>query len=69
MNQASEIITDVLQSFEPRIVIRVRQYRETDLVQLVSDYADENPDVVMELPQITVNMYPESGEVDIKVGH
>jgi transglutaminase-like putative cysteine protease len=32
-----------------------------DFVQLVEDYAVQNPQIVMETPQVTVSMYPESG--------
>ena len=62
MEAACQIISSGLQECQSRVVMRVRHYQDTDLVQFVADYADEAPDLIMELPLVTVNMYPESGE-------
>lgn len=56
-----EAVYEALGACEAAIVFRVSNYQETDFVQLVEDYAAENPHVIMELPQVTVGVYPESG--------
>lgn len=61
MEQVRQIIADALEQCESGVVLRVNQFRETDLVQFVQDYANENPNLVMELPQVTVSMFPEFG--------
>lgn len=43
------------------IVTWVKTYEAADLVQIVEDYVKENPDVVMEMPQVAVGIYPEVG--------
>ena len=43
-------------------VIHVSQYEDLDVELLVQEYADENPHLCMEIPQVTVNTYPERGE-------
>ncbi len=43
------------------IVLLVEQYEETDLIQMVADCAQANPDTVMEIPDVAMEVYPESG--------
>lgn len=61
MEEAESCIIKALNNCEAGVVLLVEGYRETDLTQLVQDYADHNPDYVMELPEVTVNIYPEQG--------
>jgi transglutaminase/protease-like cytokinesis protein 3 len=61
MDAARACIAKTLNNCEAGIVLRVRNYEETDITQLVQDYADEYPEYVMEQPQVTVNTYPEQG--------
>jgi len=61
MRQAGEDIQEALADCAESIVLRVRNYSETDIWQLLQDYADKNPRVVMEMPQLTVNTYPSTG--------
>lgn len=61
MDDAKEIICDALELCEARVILIAETYRNTDIPQLVKDYADEHPDIIMEVPQVTVNMYPEKG--------
>ena len=62
MEKAKELITDALSQCDSAVVFRVQNYEKTDLVQLVEDYAAANPDLVMEVPQVAVSVYPESGK-------
>ncbi len=61
MDTAVSMLKQAMDNCASEMVIRVSGYRETDFVQLVTDYAAKNPDLVMEIPQLTVNVYPETG--------
>lgn len=61
MEEATKVITAALDNFEPGIVLKVDQYSTVDFTQLVQDYVDNNPHTCMELPQVTTNIYPQSG--------
>lgn len=55
-------IYSALNLCESGIVIRITNYQEADFLQLVEDYAMSHPEFLMETPQVSVNVYPESGE-------
>lgn len=59
---AETIIHGVLDQCADGVVLLIDRYMETDLVQLVEDYALDHPDLVMETPQVAVGIYPETGE-------
>lgn len=61
MEEAAQIITNALDQFESGVVMRVSVFEKTDFAQLLQDYADTYPEYVMEIPQITVNTYPNFG--------
>lgn len=61
MDDAKDIIADAMDQCEARVVLLAETYRNTDIPQYVKDYADSNPELIMEVPQVTVNMYPEKG--------
>lgn len=65
MEAAKGLISAALDELEPGIVLKVLNYRETDFAQLVEDYALAKPDKVMEMPQVTVNTYPNWGLIRI----
>ena len=54
-------ITNALNDCADSVVLYIDNYVSTDFVQLVEDYADKNPHIVMETPQVKVNTYPETG--------
>ena len=62
MGGAAEYIGQALQDFDTGLVLQVERYAETDIAQIVADFADRNPDLVMETPQVAVGLYPEAGE-------
>ena len=62
MEQGLKIITAALDQCQGRVVYRVKKYTPVDLEQAVYDYATENPNLIMEQPQVTVNLYPQTGE-------
>lgn len=65
MDEAANLITSALDQLEAGIVLQVSNYRKTDYTQLVQDYAEQCPEEVMEIPQVTANVYPESGLVRV----
>lgn len=65
MDDAKKLITAALDQVQDSIVLKISDYRVTDYAQLVQDYALEHPESVMEIPQITVNTYPQSGAVRV----
>ena len=61
MNQVRELIGNALTQFDTSLVMLVNNYQSTDILQFVEDYARQNPDAVMEIPEVTVQQYPEAG--------
>ena len=68
INRVSEVsdglalIYDSLNKCRTSVTFLVSTYTALDFDQLVKDYVDANPDVCMEMPQVTVTSYPEQGE-------
>ena len=54
---AERIVSEVLKGYEPGIVILVEEYEFRDFAQFVQDYAEENPQTVMEIPQVSQSSY------------
>lgn len=63
MVQAGDSIAKTLNNCDAGLVLLVNNYVETDFAQQVQDYADAHPEYVMEVPQVTVNVYPDRGAV------
>lgn len=61
MTAAREQVTNALENCDDTVVIWVKSYEAADLVQTVEDYAKENPNTVMEIPQVAVGIYPDAG--------
>lgn len=61
MAEAENVIEEALRNCGPGVVLMVENYKNADFTQLVSDYAERNPQVVMEIPQVTAGVYPETG--------
>lgn len=61
MTVAKQMIEDVLDDCGADAVIRVAQYESIDITQLVQDYVESHPDTCMEMPQVTMLAYPQTG--------
>lgn len=61
MEEVKAIIREVLEDCDDSVVISVQNYSDVDIVQFVADCAAENPNVVMEIPQVAIGAYPEQG--------
>jgi len=62
MEEATAIITSAMRQVDDSVVVQVENYEELDFAQLMQNYADSNPEYIMEVPQVTVNTYPRSGK-------
>lgn len=72
MEQAKQQIAQALENVEAGVVLRVEDFQETDFVQAVESFALDNPDLVMESPQVTASVYPQSGQervVDVRFAY
>ena len=58
---AEAAMGQALSNCDTGIVLLVRQYEKTDFAQMAADYADRNPNQVMEMPQVLEGVYPEKG--------
>jgi transglutaminase/protease-like cytokinesis protein 3 len=65
MEKAVGLIYAALDELEQGVVLQVSDYVATDYAQLVENYALQSPNEVMEIPQVTVNVYPDSGLVRV----
>lgn len=60
-DEAKERIAAALNACDVRLVMQIEQFTPTDFVLMVEDYAMESPENVIEQPQVTVSIYPDSG--------
>ena len=61
MEMARRLIEEALTQYDPSLVILIGAYEPEDIHQLVDDFAAENPDVVMETPEVAVQTCPDTG--------
>lgn len=59
---ARDAVGTALDTCEAGVVIYIEDFDETDFTQMVEDHAFAYPESVMEQPQVTVNIYPDSGK-------
>lgn len=62
METAKSTILDALTVCGSGIVLLVEHYEDLDVEQLVEDFADTHPQLIMEIPQVAAGLYPDSGE-------
>ena len=65
MDAAKSLIQKALADCSDSLIFYAEEFTDADLVQLVADYSAEHPDVVMEIPQLSVGLYPEKGEARV----
>ncbi len=61
VESAEGIIETELNQCSSSMTIRIYNYLDTDFVQFIQDYYNRFPDYVIELPQVTVQVYPQTG--------
>lgn len=62
MDSVKPLIGFAIKNCDPSVVIKVREYRNLDVELFVQEYANKNPHLCMEIPQVSVNVYPDRGE-------
>lgn len=58
-------VGEVLREVGSSLTFLARNMKDVDFVQLTIDFAEENPNMVMEIPQIVVNQYPKDGKAQV----
>ena len=57
MEDAEIIIGEALKAYDAAVVLQVQEFQEMDFSQLVKDFAEEQPESIMETPQVTAGIY------------
>ena len=60
-------IKKALQQYDADITLYIYNYDEIDFIQKVQDYVDAYPQICMEMPQVTVAVYPDTGSERVAV--
>lgn len=61
MTEVKAMVAQALDQCSNGVVVQVKAYEATDIQQLVEDYMRDNPNIVMEMPQVAVGVYPDAG--------
>lgn len=62
VGEAEDYIYAALMDIEPSVAIRLTDDITLDCEQIVRTYAAANPDIVIEVPQVTMRSYPENAK-------
>lgn len=62
---AEGAIAEAMDECAQTLVIQMAGYQETDFAGIAREYAWNNPDRVMEMPQISVQIYPDRGDTRV----
>ncbi len=65
MEAARQEIHTVLEQCSDSLVLLVEDYDNADIGQMVEDFAEENPNLVMEVPQVAAGLYPDMGSTRV----
>lgn len=65
LSGATKSIADALNNHRSSLVLLITGYEDTDFVQWISDYVALHPDIVMELPQVSAQIYPNQGDTRV----
>ena len=58
---AKSLIAAALRNYESSATIKVKDYSNLDVEQFILEYANENPHLCMEIPQVSAVTYPKHG--------
>ena len=65
MQAAKEAVATALDNCSAGVVLYVDKYEQMDFEQWTQDYGVQHPDKVMEVPQVSINVYPEIGDARV----
>lgn len=60
-----EALEEALDDSEEKLLLQIIGYRDTDFAALVQDYGWHNPDRIMEIPGLTVQVWPDRGDTRV----
>ena len=60
-----EALEEALDDSEEKLLLQIIGYRDTDFAALVQDYGWKNPDRIMEIPGLTVQVWPDRGDTRV----
>lgn len=61
MDAAREKILEAMETYEATLILRVGNYEYLDITDLTSKIFENNPEIALELPEMSMEQYPESG--------
>lgn len=62
MESVKTLVGVAIKNCDPSLVIKVKEYQPWDVALFIQEYANKNPNICMEIPQVTANVYPENGK-------
>ena len=62
---AKKEVEDALDQIADSLVLQIAGYQETDFGAIILGYAQRNPDRVMEVPGVSVRIFPDRGETRV----
>lgn len=62
---AEKAIADAVDEGAQVLVLQITGYQEADFSEIVRSYAEKNPDRVMEVPGVTVQVFPDWGDTRV----
>lgn len=62
LGEAEDLISQALEQAADSVVLRIEQYSQTDFSAVVHACWEENPMMIMEVPQVMTAVYPYSGQ-------
>ena len=65
MSELTQMLENALDAYDSELTVRVPYYSDLDAEELVFAHYWDNPATAMELPEVSVSVYPESGYVRI----
>ena len=65
MESARQAVADALDECAEQLVLQISGYRDTDFTEMVQSYAWLNPDRVMEVPYIDIQVCPDQGDTRV----
>ena len=65
MEDAQAAVAEALEECADKLVLQVSGYRDTDYNEMVRLYAQQNPDLVMEVPSVVPRTFPNQGDLRV----
>lgn len=63
--ELTELLERALTAYDGALTVRMSYYNNQDVPEMVRQYYDAHPFTAMQMPAVTLNIYPESGYVRI----